>query len=137
MEAERPVREITRHLKRDRQKMMAPKGALDGYEYCWVYCEKHSLDVDQALFDGWEVVKGNMPEAQDKKAEDGTRRFADTLLMRITKENREILRQEKEELDERYSGRSHDQEIIERINQKGGKGFDFRDLEELRKFIGR
>ncbi|KKK54983.1 hypothetical protein LCGC14_3079180, partial [marine sediment metagenome] len=54
------------------------------YQYTWVYTGQGGQMVWQKKYWGWEVVQGNMLEAKEaQKAEDTTRRIADTLLMRM------------------------------------------------------
>jgi hypothetical protein len=92
-----------------------------GYEYCWANAVSQSgLQVMMKKYDGWKVVSGSDPENMEHKHTDGTRRIADTLLMRIPLER-------KKALDER-------DEVMRKRVQSGVSA----ELEELgRKYHGR
>jgi len=70
-------------------------GALDEYVYHWEQADIHNkwggVWVTQAKSIGWEVVSGSMPEANERRYVDGTRRWGDTILMRIQRERYERL----------------------------------------------
>lgn len=73
--------------------------ALPDFDYCWVYSgregqkvwEKKALKI-AGMKSGWHVVEGNMSEAKEfTSAGDTTRRIGDAVLMRILKEDHDIL----------------------------------------------
>ncbi len=71
-------------------------GALDEYVYHWEQADIRNahggLWVTQAKSVGWEVVQGSsMPEAKERMHVDGTRRWGDTILMRIKRERYEAI----------------------------------------------
>lgn len=71
--------EIARHVNPIRVSRPQP-----GYRYCWAnYASQHGWQVRAKSTLGWEVVTGDMVEAREHKAVDGTRRIGDVLLMRI------------------------------------------------------
>ncbi len=67
---------------------------LPGYRYRWVWTGMNSLMVKRALaerfpgaYKGWEIVTGEMPEAQEAKdGVTGARRVGDAILLRCTEE---------------------------------------------------
>lgn len=65
-------------------------GALGDFVYVWEQADINNrqggLWVTQAKALGWEVVQGDMPEARERRYVDGTRRWGDTILLRIRKE---------------------------------------------------
>lgn len=77
------------------------RGAVEGFVYCWVRFKSASGQngVDEKLawtIGGdpvWEVVKGDMPEAKERKNESGYRVMADVLLMRARKDRYDKLQQ--------------------------------------------
>lgn len=77
------------------------RDAQPGYVYCWVRFKSNSgaNGVDEKLswtIGGspvWEVVKGDMPEARERKNESGYRVMADVLLMRARKGRYDKLQQ--------------------------------------------
>lgn len=87
--ARRPIREI--RVAADSLKVTRKQ---DGYRYYWArYVSANSINqVDEMTGitvetpDGpmptWEVVKDKMPEAQERRAADGTRRLGDVMLLR-------------------------------------------------------
>lgn len=70
-------------------------GALADYVYVWEQADIHNrfggLWVTQAKSKGWEVVSGSMPEASERRFVDGTRRWGDTILLRMPRERYEAL----------------------------------------------
>jgi len=81
-------REIAYHINRNELEIT---GAQEGFVYCWEYFGQNGRLVMGKKRDGWEVVNGNDPEAQELKYVDGTRHLGDVLLMRIPKERYEVL----------------------------------------------
>lgn len=69
--------------------------ALDDYVYHWEQADIRNtfgnLWVTQAKSIGWEVVGGDMPEAKERRFVDGTRRWGDTILMRMRRERANAL----------------------------------------------
>lgn len=63
------------------------------YHYCWAnFQSQHGWAVKAKLaFRGWQVVTGEMKEAEECKTVDGTRKLGDTLLMRLPKDRKKIL----------------------------------------------
>ena len=65
--------------------MLNVSNKVDGYIYCWVYSGMHGLMITQKTIEGWVVVQGSDPEAEEHKGigADTTRRVGDTILMRV------------------------------------------------------
>lgn len=61
------------------------------YAYCWVQTGGSGRHVQRKLYMGWEVVKGNDPEAAALKGTDTTRRLGDVLLMKIHKDRKKVI----------------------------------------------
>ena len=90
------------------------KGELDitdrdpSYEYRWVQCERpssnpsrmvdllryKSISYEGKKYPTWEVVRGDMKEAIEKKTALGTRQIGDTMLMRCHKNTYAIIEAE-------------------------------------------
>jgi hypothetical protein len=84
--------EIAQHF--DVHNELAVSNSQDEYEYCWVYAGRNSYWISWKQAQGFEVVKNDMPEAQEHRgvAGDSTRRVGDTILMRIRKDRAASLR---------------------------------------------
>ena len=86
-----PDREIQYAIGNDELTVL---GALPQYAYCWVYTGLQAREVWKKKLPqngNWEVVSGPKdvaPEAWNYRAEDGTRRIGDTILMRTRIENK-------------------------------------------------
>lgn len=85
------------------------QNAEDGYQYKWEYSGEHGRHITAAKLMGWEVVQGDMKEAEQHKCVDSTRRLGDCILMRITNERYLELRRaqamrRQKEYDSSYSG---------------------------------
>lgn len=85
------------------------------YEYCWARCvpgderqvqQKLALQVNttHGQMPTWEVVKGDMLEAIERKEVTGYRRIADTILMRCRKDIYLYLQRHQEEVNRRFQG---------------------------------
>lgn len=61
-----------------------------GFVYCWEQADIRNVGgglwVTAAKSKGWQVVDGSMPEEPNRRHVDGTRRWGDTILMRIRTE---------------------------------------------------
>src|SRR3972149_1986072 len=68
-----------------------------GYMYGWVYSGQHGRMIRLKITEQWEVVQGDMREAEEMKGigTDTTRRLGDVILMRIRKD-RYVLLQRRE-----------------------------------------
>lgn len=71
-------------------------GALPEYVYVWEQADIRNqwggIWVTQSKSIGWEVVQGNMKEAIERKSVDGTRRWGDTILLRMKRERYEAMK---------------------------------------------
>jgi hypothetical protein len=70
-------------------------GALSEYVYRWEQADIRNqwggVWVTQSQALGWEIVGGDMPESRERRHVDGTRRWGDTILMRIRRERYEAI----------------------------------------------
>lgn len=57
--------------------------AKPGWHYVWACDKQHGFDIVNKMRQGYEVVQGKDPEAQEYKDVDTKRRLGDTILMRI------------------------------------------------------
>ena len=93
-----------------------------GWEYAWVDPTNNML-FTMAQNNGWEVVKGEMPEAWEHRDVNGYRRIGDVILVRIRADRREQLRM----LDEMATERQKEavterlEELGQRFQRAGGK----------------
>jgi hypothetical protein len=71
-------REILYHL--DSEEITGRRADL---HYCWVNFGGYGRSVKRKLAQGWFVITGDMPEALELKAPDGTRRWGDVMLMAV------------------------------------------------------
>lgn len=73
------------------------------YVYAWVNSGFYTRFVKMKLADGWEVVQGDMPEAEELKGvgADTTRRLGDVILMRIRRDRYLMLQRRERELRQR------------------------------------
>lgn len=97
-------------------------GALENYEYCWVYFGLNGQWIWKKKKLMWEVVSGNMSEAREYMASDGTRRVGDVLLMRVKKEVKEAL-DAREEVVRKRRELGVEGELRELGDKHQGKGF--------------
>jgi hypothetical protein len=95
----RPDNEIRQHF--DQFNELAVSNEEEGYEYCWVFAGRNSYWVRWKSAQGFEVVQGDMPEAQEHRGigADSTRRVGDTILMRIRKDRAMTLRKRQRDQD--------------------------------------
>ncbi len=91
-----PIREIQHEIREHSALEVSHKDPE--FDYCWVYVGRQQSQiwakksmVAPGMTSTWHVVQGDMPEAREFLAEDTTRRIGDTLLMRIKKDQHEIL----------------------------------------------
>jgi hypothetical protein len=102
-------------------------GALPGYTYTWEQADINNrygaLWVTGRKALGWEVVTGSMPEEQRRRIVDGTRRWGDTILLRIPTARYEVL-----EADDRRRrlarGEGIALNVLEEAERKGVKVHD-------------
>jgi hypothetical protein len=108
---------------------MLVSGRLDTHEYCWVHAPiAENAGAKQVVLKkmlGWEVVQGEHPECRDRElmGRDGTttRRFGDTILMRITKEKYQELWRRDEEKRRRIE-KGIDEALMDMGEKYRGKG---------------
>jgi len=85
-EALEPINEIMSQIGADGgYNVLEVSNAQSEYRYSWVYTGQHGLMIKAKLAArGWEVVQGDMPEAQELKGVGGdtTRHLGDVVLMR-------------------------------------------------------
>lgn len=69
------------------------------YAYCWVYTGQQGRMIRMKLAEGWEVVQGDMREAEELKGMGGdtTRKLGDVLLMRMRRDRYLALRRRQRE----------------------------------------
>ena len=65
--------------------------AQPGYVYCWVNPWGSGRFIAKKQAQGWELVKGDMPESRELIDATGYRRCADVLLMRTTQERKDAV----------------------------------------------
>lgn len=90
-------REIAHFYDPATRSVLNVSNAQPGWVYSWPNCVNQSgIQVTMKKYDGWIVVSGNDPEAREHKREDGLRRIADILLMKIPVERYEKLQRRDE-----------------------------------------
>ena len=117
-------------------------GALEQYEYCWVYTGKDGIEImakksirvstSIGVIDcGWEIVDASMPEAPDYKDVNGHRRWGDTILMRRQVTRGNIHRQYQAKLNARFNSvTEREKELFEmdERNRRAGSPFRLTDV---------
>lgn len=124
-------REIAQHL--------TPHNELDvtdqqpGWRYKWVFTGLSGRFISQAKFDGWLMVQGKDPEAEELRWTDGTRKLADVILFKIP-EAKYLALQERDRLARLRQQEGITSEI-EELGRKHGivvkKDFDARELSRM------
>jgi len=88
-------REIAKHF--NRKGVLAITDQVKGYTYYWADI-RDSATVTWKKTLGWEIVKGDCPEMQERKDANGWRVVGDAVLMRIPTWKWEIIRKHEEGL---------------------------------------
>lgn len=108
--------------------------AEPGFVYKWVnYTSNGGIAIRQAIAppERWQVVTGDMPEATDLKASDGTRKLGDVMLVRMPKKRYDILERLRAEKNARQQ-QGHESNLRElaRRNPKAVKVYGSEDMPE-------
>lgn len=86
--------------------------AKPGYCYMWVCIEyptnARGINALSLQSVGWQVVKGDDPEALEYKTIDGTRKLGDSILLRISEQRKRLLDYRVQELNMKRDGASTD-----------------------------
>ena len=101
----RVERELAQHFNE-----LDVSNADPAYQYAWIWTGQHGLQIKMKLARKWEVVQGDMPEAQELRGmgADSTRKLGDVILMRIRKDL--------------YLQQKRDEEALRRRQQDGVTG---------------
>lgn len=100
-----------------------------GFDYSWTFTGQHGFFIKWKLSRKWQVVSGDMKEADELKQADGTRRLGDVILMRIPTRLHEIqLQRDRERGKLRLEAAASNLEDMAR--QYAGRGISVRQLNE-------
>jgi hypothetical protein len=96
--------------------------AQKGYCYMWVCIEfpasARGLAVLNMTAQGWQVVKGDDPEAQEYLQPDRTRKLGDSILLRISEARKRVLDGQIAMLNAKREGQSH--EAVRNLAERHG-----------------
>ena len=92
-----------------------------GYMYGWVYSGQQGRMIRLKITEGWEVVQGDMREAEEMKGigTDTTRRLGDVILMRIRKDRYVLL--QRREAEKRVRQQEGVTSTLEEMGESLGK----------------
>lgn len=110
-----PVREARQGM----QKAANVSNKDPNYEYLWVWMGQHGFMIRALQIKGWQVVQGEDKAGEEFKTESTTRRFIDTILMKIKKDKLEDVKKLNREITERMNNSVTSE--MERLNDKYSK----------------
>ena len=87
-----------------------------GWRYKWVYTGQNGVFLSAAKLQGWIVVQGDSPEAEDLKWVDSTRKLADTILMKIPEAKYQLIIAK-----DRQARRLQQEGVLSEIEEMGAK----------------
>lgn len=106
-------------------------GALPGYCYMWACIEYPSSARGIAVLGlqavGWQVVKGDDPEAREYRTADGTRKLGDSLLLKIPTQRKRLLDLRIDQLNAKHEGDTNDG-LRERARKMGINVVSFEEM---------